>query len=106
MSKNDKHKDDDVEASRTFEDLGRKIDQRPEVQAAAEALRVAQAQFEEAKRQYVHLRDDATKEAHKLHGKNVGDVISGVLELVRKYPAPGVLAAVAAGWFAGRIFRR
>lgn len=95
-----------MEANNTFEELGRKIDQRPEVQAAAEALRAAADQFEQAKRHYYHLRDDAAKEVHKLHGKNVGDVVATVLELVRKHPGPGVVVALAAGWFAGRIFRR
>ncbi len=92
--------------SGTFEELGRKIDKRPEVQAAAEAFRAASEQFEEAKAHYYHLRDGAAEEVQHLRGKNVGDVLAGVLELVRKHPGPGVLAALLCGWFAGRIFRR
>ncbi|HEY2841289.1 MAG TPA: hypothetical protein VGJ26_19185 [Pirellulales bacterium] len=106
MTKHDKKTDDDVELNNKFEDLGRKIDQRPEVQAAAEALREASEQFERAKGYYYQLRDDAAKEVNKLRGKNAADVVAAGLELVRKHPGPGVVAALLCGWFAGRIFRR
>jgi hypothetical protein len=89
-----------------FESLGRKLDERPEVHAAEEALRQAQEQFDRARKQYHEIRAQAAEGLHHIRDRNVGDLLSSTLELVRKYPGPGVLAALLCGWFAGRIFRR
>jgi len=89
-----------------FESLGRKLDERPEVQAAEDVLRQAQEQFERARKQYHEIRAHAAESLHHIRDRNLGDVLTATLELVRKYPGPGVLAALACGWFAGRIFRR
>ncbi len=97
---------DDYKAAGTFESLGRKLDERPEVQAAEKALRAAQEQLERARDHYQDIRSQAVESIEQARGHNVGDLLSATLELVRKYPAPGVLAALACGWFAGRIFRR
>jgi len=105
MTKPNKKPGDEQPAG-SFQELGRKLDQRPEVQAAAEALRAAHEHYEQAKAQYYHLRDDAAQEVHSLRGKGTAEVIAMVLEMVRKHPGPGVVAALMCGWFAGRIFRR
>jgi hypothetical protein len=89
-----------------FESLGRNLDERPEVQAAEEALRQAQEQFERARAQYHEIRAQAMDSLSNIRDRKVGDVVHATLELVRKYPGPGVLAALVCGWFAGRIFRR
>jgi len=89
-----------------FENLGRKIDERPEVKAAEKALRQAQEQLERARSQYQEVRSQAVENLSEIRDKNAGDVLATALDLVRKYPAPGVLAALACGWFVGRIFRR
>ncbi|HEY1603677.1 MAG TPA: hypothetical protein VGG64_29010 [Pirellulales bacterium] len=94
------------EAGGTFENLGRKLDERPEVQAAQEALRHAQEQLERAKQQYHEIRAQAVEGMSKPEDRKVSDLVATALEMVRKHPGPGVLAAVALGWFAGRIFRR
>jgi hypothetical protein len=91
---------------RTFENLGRKLDERPEVQAAEKALRAAQEQLDRARRQYQEARTVAAETLDDARGRNTGDWISVVLEMVRKYPAPGVMVALACGWLAGRLFRR
>ncbi len=89
-----------------FESLGRKIDERPEVKAAEKALRHAQEQLEKARAQYQEIRSQAADNLSDARDKNAGDLVATVLDLVRKYPAPGVLIALVGGWFVGKIFRR
>ena len=89
-----------------FENLGRKLDERPEVRAAEQALRQAQIQLEKARKQYHEIRVEAAESLQNVRGHKVGDVVSATLELVRKHPGPGVVAALVCGWVAGRIFRR
>lgn len=103
---NNKKPDDPAPSHGTFENLGRKLDQRPEVHAAEEALRQARTQFERAQQYYEEVRQQATEGLHRLREQNVGDVLAGTLEWVRKHPGPGVLSAVLCGFFLGRIFRR
>ncbi|HEY4310388.1 MAG TPA: hypothetical protein VGN12_13130 [Pirellulales bacterium] len=101
-----RHPADAAATPGTFESLGRKLDERPEVRAAEEALRQAQAQFEHAKAHYHEMREQAVADVHDARRRNTGDFLSTALELVRKYPGAGVVAALACGWFAGKIFRR
>ena len=89
-----------------FENLGRKLDERPEVQAAEEALRMAQEQLAAARQHYDEIRSKAVEGLHQVREHNISEILAATLEFVRKYPGPGVLAALACGWFAGRIFRR
>lgn len=89
-----------------FESLGRKIDERPEVQAAEEAVRRAREEFEKAQHAYHRLRDDACESFQHIQEKNVGDLVAAALSFVRKNPGPGVLAAMAVGFVLGRLFRR
>lgn len=90
----------------TFESLGRKLDARPEVQAAEQALHQAQVELEQARRKYHEVRAEAAESLSDVRHRKVGDVVSATLEMVRKHPGPGVVAALAVGWIAGRIFRR
>ncbi|HUY91092.1 MAG TPA: hypothetical protein VMV10_20305 [Pirellulales bacterium] len=89
-----------------FESLGRKIDERPEVQAAEEAVRRAREEFEKAQELYHRLREEASEGFEHLREKNVGDLIEGAMGFVRKNPGPGVLIAAALGFFFGRLFSR
>ena len=100
------HSGDDSSIPGPFESLGRKLDDRPEVQAAEEALRQAREQLEYAHQYYSEVRSQAAESLHHLRGRNVKDIVASTLELVSKHPGPGVLAALACGWFVGRIFRR
>ncbi len=97
---------DDATPPGTFESLGRKIDQRPEVQAAEQALRKAQEQLDRARQQYESVREQANEGIQHVREHSFADLVAETLELVRKHPGPGVLTALACGWFAGRIFRR
>ncbi|MBI2825490.1 MAG: hypothetical protein HYX69_12460 [Planctomycetia bacterium] len=105
MNKAENKKSDDG-APGVFENLGRKLDHRPEVQAAEEALRQARTQFERAQEYCESVRQQATDGLHRLRDRNVGDVVSGTLEWVRKHPGTGVLSAVLCGFFLGKIFKR
>lgn len=89
-----------------FESLGRKIDERPEVQAAEEAVRRARDEFVKAQEAYQRLRDAAGQGCEHLREQNVGDLIAGAMSFVRKNPGPGVLIAAALGFFFGRLFSR
>lgn len=89
-----------------FETLGRKIDERPEVQAAEEAVRRAREEFERTQEAYHRLREEASEGFEHLREKNVGDLIEGAMCFVRKNPGPGVLIAAALGFFLGRLFSR
>ena len=89
-----------------FESLGRKLDERPEVRAAEEALRRAQEQFERAQAKYHETRSQAVHGLNEARDRSAADVAAAVLEQVRKHPGPGVLIALACGWFVGRLFRR
>lgn len=81
-------------------------DELPEVKAAAEAIRRAQAELEKACATYTNLRKEATEQVRKLRESTVGDVIDGTLKAVKKHPALGVGLAALVGFFLGRLFRR
>ncbi len=90
----------------TFESLGKKIDERPEVQAAEEALHRARDEFEKAQETCRRLREEACHGFPNLREKKVSDVVESTLTFVRKNPGPGVLVAAVLGFFLGRLFRR
>ncbi len=90
----------------TFESLGKKLDERPEIHAAEEAVRRAKQELEQAQRYCHELREQAGEKIKQLREQNVGDVVEGTLALVRKHPGPGVLCAAFLGFFLGRLFRR
>lgn len=94
------------ERSNMFEELGRKLDERPEVQAAEEALRRAREQLDKAQQCYEQVRRQAAEGVKHWREQNVGDLVDSTLALMRKYPAPGVLLAALLGFFVGRVFRR
>ena len=81
-------------------------DESPEVNAAAEAICIAQAELDKAYATYKSLRKDATDQMRKLRESTVGDVVEGTLETVKKHPALGVGLAALIGFFLGRLFRR
>ncbi len=81
-------------------------DEKPEVKAAAEAVRRARQELERACETYKILREEATIQVRRLRESTVGDVIKGSLEMVRQHPATGVAVATMVGFFLGRVFRR
>lgn len=89
-----------------FENLGRKLDEMPAVQAAEQALRRATVELRRAQQRYEQTRAQAAEQFSELREKSPSELIDSTLECVRKYPGPGVLAAAFAGFFLGRLFRR
>jgi hypothetical protein len=78
----------------------------PEVRAAAEAVEKAKAVLHEARERYQQVREEASARVKQARETRVGDLIDGLLGLVRKYPGTGVIAALLAGFLLGRRFRR
>jgi ElaB/YqjD/DUF883 family membrane-anchored ribosome-binding protein len=90
----------------TFESLGKKLDERPEIKAAEEAIRRAREELEHAQQHYHELRGRAGEKIKHIREQKVSDAVECTLELVRKHPGPGVLCAAFLGFFLGRLFRR
>lgn len=90
----------------TFETLGRKLDEKPEVAAAAEAVRKAREQLAQAETAYSEVQNKAAEGIKRLGESKVSDVVDATLEFVRKHPGPGVTLAAMCGFFLGRLFRR
>lgn len=74
--------------------------------AAAEAVRRAEAEWRRAKAGYEKLKTEAAARVKSARAATLGQVIDGILAAVRKHPGPGVLAALLAGFFLGRLFRK
>lgn len=89
-----------------FESLGKKLDARPEIQAAEEAVRAAREQLEKAQAYCEHLRAETAEEFQDLRQTNLGDVLEKTLAFVRRNPGVGVSVAAFLGFFLGRLFRR
>ncbi|MEX0936665.1 MAG: hypothetical protein WDZ59_02315 [Pirellulales bacterium] len=89
-----------------FEDLGRRIDELPQVKAAEEALASARAELERARQQFRHIRQESINRADALRQKNVGDLIDETLRYVRRHPGQCVAFSLLAGIFLGRFTRR
>jgi ElaB/YqjD/DUF883 family membrane-anchored ribosome-binding protein len=90
----------------TFESLGKRLDDRPEIQAAEEAIRRARLELDQAQQRYRELREQAGEKLKQTREQNFGDVIEGAMTFVRKHPGPGVLCAALLGFFFGRLIRR
>jgi hypothetical protein len=90
----------------TFESLGRKLDERPEIRAAEEAIHVAQDQLRKAREQYAYLKSHAREDIAEFSRLTTSEKVESALDWVRKHPGPGVLASLACGWMLGRLFRR
>ena len=81
-------------------------DEMPEVRTAEEAVRRAKEELKRAQELYVDVRRQATEQIRQVRGKTVGELIDGVLKLVKKHPGPGVVIAALLGICLGRFFRR
>jgi ElaB/YqjD/DUF883 family membrane-anchored ribosome-binding protein len=87
-------------------DVAEQAEGSPKVRAAAQAVERAEEELEKAKQAYQRIRSQAVDRLQQAREKTVGDLIDGTLGLVRKHPGPGVILAVLAGFFLGRLFRR
>ena len=89
-----------------FENLGRKLDEMPAVQAAEQALRRATVELRRAQERYEQTRAQAADQFAELREKTPSELIDTTLDCVPKYPGPGVVGAALVGFFLGRLFRR
>ena len=71
-----------------------------------DALSRAKAEFERAKSCYENVRREAAEHLKNVRKTNVGDIIDGTLDAVRRHPGIGIGAAALLGFFLGRLFRR
>lgn len=94
------------ETSHTFENLGRKVDEIPEVQSAEQAMHRAREEFEKCQARYQAARQAAVAEVRGLREKNFADIVADVLNYVRRHPGQGLAGALLSGFFLGRIFRK
>jgi hypothetical protein len=78
----------------------------PEIDLAAEAVRRAEAELNKARELYDGLCQQATQRLKAVREKNVGDLMDGTLEMIRRHPGPGVILAGLLGFLLGRLFRR
>jgi hypothetical protein len=76
------------------------------IHAAAEAVHRAEEELKKARGLYDNLRQEATERLKAVREKNIGDVMDGTLEMVRKHPAPSLFIICLLGYFVGRLFRR
>jgi ElaB/YqjD/DUF883 family membrane-anchored ribosome-binding protein len=77
-----------------------------EVCSAADALKLAKAEFEKAQAYYEKVRQQAVEGVKAVRETSVGDMIDGTLETVRRHPGASLTIAALAGLFLGRLFRR
>jgi ElaB/YqjD/DUF883 family membrane-anchored ribosome-binding protein len=96
--------------SGVFENLGRKLDERPEMKSAEDAVRKAREQLAQAEAVYREVQEQAAEGIKRLRESKVKDVLDTTVEttlsMVRKHPGPGVVVAALCGFFLGRLFRR
>ncbi len=76
------------------------------IQKAADAVRRAEDELRKAKQLYQKVRCEAAERLRAARQTTLGDLIDGAVNLVKKYPGPGVIAAVVIGFFLGRSLRR
>jgi ElaB/YqjD/DUF883 family membrane-anchored ribosome-binding protein len=74
--------------------------------SAADALKRAKAELEKAQAFYESLRQQAAERLKSVRQANVGDMLDGTLDAVRRHPGAGLTVAALVGFFLGRLFRR
>jgi ElaB/YqjD/DUF883 family membrane-anchored ribosome-binding protein len=77
-----------------------------EVGLAAEALKRAKVEFDQAQAYYETVRKQAAERVKAVRETSVGDIVDGALGAVRRHPGAGLTVAAILGFFLGRLFRR
>lgn len=75
-------------------------------EAAASAVALAEAELKRAREAYDRVYDEAIRRLRDVREAKVGDLCDGVLEKVKRYPAPSLVITALLGFFLGRLFRR
>ena len=86
--------------------MSKKNAAKPSKPPADDALSRAKAELDRAKTCYENVRRQATEQLKNVRKTNVGDIIDGTLETVKRHPAAGLGVAALLGFFLGRLFRR
>jgi ElaB/YqjD/DUF883 family membrane-anchored ribosome-binding protein len=76
------------------------------VRSAADAVRQAEAELKKAHDFYEKARNVAAERLKAAREAKLGDLIDGILELVKKHPGTSVTAAGLIGFFLGNRLRR
>jgi ElaB/YqjD/DUF883 family membrane-anchored ribosome-binding protein len=77
-----------------------------EVCSAADALKRAKAELEKAQAFYESVCQEATERLKSVRETNVGDMLDGTLDFVKRRPGASVAVAALVGFCLGRLFRR
>jgi hypothetical protein len=72
----------------------------------AEAVRRAKAEMEKAHAFYEHVREQAAEHLKDVRKKNIGDLLDGTLDTVKRHPGVSLTLAAVLGYLLGRLFRR
>ncbi len=78
----------------------------PKVHSAAETVARAEAELKKARKFYESICSEAAEKVKQARETTLGDLAEGTLAAVKRHPGPGVLIAMAVGFFLGRLFRR
>jgi ElaB/YqjD/DUF883 family membrane-anchored ribosome-binding protein len=88
------------------EGTGEDVEASAELCKATRAVQRAKEELHRAQQIYEEVRQEATERLKQSRDSTVGEMVECGLELVRKHPGPGVIAAAMVGFFLGRLFRR
>ncbi|MBN2021858.1 MAG: hypothetical protein JW809_03615 [Pirellulales bacterium] len=66
----------------------------------------AKAEWDKARQWCDKMQEEAAQRMRRVRETTMGDVFDAVLAGVRRRPGVGLAAAVAAGFFLGRLFRK
>lgn len=86
--------------------MSKKNAAKPSKPMADDAISQAKAELDRAKACYKNVRRQATEQLKNVRKTNIGDIIDGTLETVKRHPAAGLGVAALLGFFLGRLFRR
>ncbi len=78
----------------------------PEINLAAEAVRLAKLELEKAQKFYDDVCRQAAEKIQSVRETTVGDVIDKTLETAKKHPGPTLIVSAALGFCLGRWFQR
>ena len=74
--------------------------------SAADALKRARAELEKAQEFYESLRQQATERLKAVRETNVGTVLDGTVDAIKRHPGAALGVVAVLGFYIGRMFRR
>jgi len=73
---------------------------------AAEAVRLAKLELENAERFYADVRRKAAEKIEEVREKKVGELVDCTLAAVKKHPGPSMIVSIALGFCMGRWLQK